>query len=63
MLNFNFFFFSNAVKQDRMLEKHIKLDYEVISPCPNDALQRWETVLTSPEVDYSTLECTVKYGM
>ena len=45
-----------------MLEKHIKLDYEVISPCPNDALQRWETVLTSPEVDYMTLESAVKYG-
>lgn len=51
------------MKQDRMLEKHIKLDYEVISPCPNDALQRWETVLSSPEVDYSTLESAVKYGM
>lgn len=51
------------VKQDRMLEKHIKLDYEVISPSPKDASHKWEAVLSSSEVDYSTLESSVRYGM
>lgn len=45
-----------------MLEKHIKLDYEVISPSPNDALQKWETAFNTAEIDYTTLESTVKYG-
>lgn len=51
------------MKQDKLLEKHIKLDYEVISPCPNDALQKWDAILNASEVDYTSLETAVKYGI
>lgn len=52
----------SLVKQDKILEKHIKLEYEVICPCPNDALQKWEELFIS-EASYDTLESAIKYGM
>ncbi|KAF8794197.1 TBC1 domain family member 1 like protein [Argiope bruennichi] len=50
------------MKQDRILEKHTKLDYDVICPCPNDSIQKWDAVLNS-DADYSTLESAVMYGV
>ncbi|XP_054715588.1 TBC1 domain family member 1-like [Uloborus diversus] len=51
------------MKQDKMLEKHIKLDYEVICPCPNDALLKWDAIFNSTDIDYESLEAAVKYGI
>ncbi|KFM78633.1 TBC1 domain family member 1, partial [Stegodyphus mimosarum] len=51
------------MKQDKILEKHLKLDYEVICPCPNDAVLKWEAVFNSSSVEYDTLEATVRYGV
>lgn len=51
-----------SVKQDKILEKHIKLDYEVICPCPDDAIPKWEELFVS-EVTYSSLESAIKYGI
>lgn len=46
-----------------MLEKHIKLDYEVICPSPSDAAQKWEAILTKSDVSYMDLESAVKNGI
>ncbi|GFY46527.1 TBC1 domain family member 1 [Trichonephila inaurata madagascariensis] len=50
------------MKQDRILEKHTKLDYDVICPSPNDSIQKWDVILNS-NPDYDALESTVKYGV
>ncbi|GFX72933.1 TBC1 domain family member 1 [Trichonephila clavipes] len=55
--------FRNAsLKQDKILEKHTKLDYDVICPSPNDSIQKWDAILNS-NPDYDALESTVKYGV
>ncbi|GFR24549.1 TBC1 domain family member 1 [Trichonephila clavata] len=50
------------MKQDKILEKHTKLDYDVICPSPNDSIQKWDAILNS-NPDYDALESTVKYGV
>nr|XP_042895269.1 TBC1 domain family member 1 isoform X2 [Parasteatoda tepidariorum] len=50
------------LKQDKILEKHLKLDYEVISPCPNDAVKKWEEVFSS-DGNYASLESAIRYGV
>ncbi|GIX69489.1 TBC1 domain family member 1 [Caerostris darwini] len=50
------------MKQDKILEKHTKLDYDVICLSPNDSIKKWEIILNA-DSNYASLESTVKHGV
>lgn len=56
------------MRQNAVSNKRMKLDYEEITPCLKDSVQKWEEFLNHPDrikmrIDWQKLEDTVKAGI